>query len=146
MILYCIVFYTASASKYILRNQNILFLTEVILVWLEELKNCKNRFKSLIFCVIMMLGNHYPIILKLFGTIKGFIMYQIKQTALKSGYNFSAYDKFAYASWIEELKTRNPSHLFGPLAQYLGSDKWRVLNPCITCGFSMKCFNNMHCF
>jgi len=42
----------------------------------------------------MILSNHYPIILKLFGAIKGFIMYQIKQTVLKSGYNFSTYDKF----------------------------------------------------
>ena len=33
---YSIVFYTASASKYFLQNQNVLFLTEVILVWLEK--------------------------------------------------------------------------------------------------------------
>jgi len=31
---YSIIFYTASASKYISQNQNVLLLTEVILVWL----------------------------------------------------------------------------------------------------------------
>ena len=39
------------------------------------------------FHVITIVCNHYFIILKLFWVIKGFILYQIKQTTLKSGYN-----------------------------------------------------------
>jgi len=48
---YFIIFYTACASKCFLQNQNILFLTEVILVWLDQ-KSERNRKKSLTFCVI----------------------------------------------------------------------------------------------
>jgi len=44
-ILHCICF------KILLQNQNILFLTEVILVWLEQSKKWKNRIKSLRFFV-----------------------------------------------------------------------------------------------
>jgi len=36
------------------------------------------------------------------------------------------------------LQTRNLSLLFGPLAQYPGSDKRRVLSPCVTIG-AMQC-------
>ena len=54
---YLIVFYTASASKYFLQNQNILFLTEVILVRLEQLKSYKIRKKVNIRHVMMILGN-----------------------------------------------------------------------------------------
>ena len=82
-------FYTASASKYILENQNILFITEVILIWLEQSKKGKKSNKKFkIFCVIIILCNYSEIIL---GN-KGFILYQIKQTAIKSGYNFTAVD------------------------------------------------------
>ena len=52
------------------------------------------------------------IILKLFGLMKGFIMYQ-KQTALKSGDNFSTYDKFADTSRIEEFKIQKPLSYLG---------------------------------
>src|SRR6218665_2989573 len=38
-----------------------------------------------IFRVIIIVRNYYFIILKLSSVIKGFILYQIKQTALKSG-------------------------------------------------------------
>jgi len=38
---YSVIFHTASASKYSLYNQNILFLTEVILVSLEHSKREK---------------------------------------------------------------------------------------------------------
>jgi len=38
---YFTIFYTASASKYLLQNQNILSLTEVTLIWLEQSKNWK---------------------------------------------------------------------------------------------------------
>ena len=34
-----IIFYSASASKYLLQIQNTLFLNEVILVWLEQSKS-----------------------------------------------------------------------------------------------------------
>ena len=44
-----IIFYTASASKYFLQNQNISFLTKVILVWLERSKKWKNWIKCLRF-------------------------------------------------------------------------------------------------
>jgi len=40
--------------------------------------------------------------------IQVFILYQTKQTALKSGYNFTTYGKFTDTSWIEELQTRKP--------------------------------------
>jgi len=32
-LLYSVIFYTASVSKYFQQNRNILFLTEVILIW-----------------------------------------------------------------------------------------------------------------
>jgi len=49
------------------------------------MKNLKpKQFK--VFHVIIILRNHYFIILKLIRAIKGFILYQIKQMALKSGY------------------------------------------------------------
>jgi len=47
-----------------------------------------------IFCVIVIMRNHYINILKLFRAVKGFILYQITQTALKSGNNFTTYIKF----------------------------------------------------
>jgi len=40
--------------------------------------------------------------------IKGFILFQIKQTALKSGYKFTSYGKFMGTRQIEELKTQKP--------------------------------------
>ena len=60
--LFCwIIFYSASASKYFLQNQNISFLTEVILVCLEQSKKWKNRIKCLGFsCVIVIHCNHQP--------------------------------------------------------------------------------------
>jgi len=33
---------------------------------------------------------------------------------------------------LMNCKLDNPSLLFGPLAQYPKSDKWRVWSPCIT--------------
>src|SRR6218665_1379436 len=83
-----------------------------------------------IFCVVMILSNHYPIILKLFGPIKGSIMYQIKQTALRSGYNFQLMTNLQIPAELKNCKLEYHSLLFGPLAQYLGSDKRRVLIPC----------------
>jgi len=52
----------------------------------------------MIFRVIIILHNHYFIILKLFRAIEFFILNQIKQTALKSGYNFTTYGKFTGTS------------------------------------------------
>jgi len=100
-ILHCICF------KYFLQNQNILFLNEVIFVWLEQSKKWKKlniKFKG--FCVIIILGNHYFIILKLFRAIRDFILYQIKQMAFKSGFDFTSYGKFMDTRWIKDLKTR----------------------------------------
>jgi len=106
---YLIIFYTASASKYFLQNENILVLTEDILVWLEQSKKLKKSInKFMVFGVIIILCNHYFIILKLLWSIKFFILNQIKQTALKSGYNFTTYDKITDTSWNEELQTWKP--------------------------------------
>src|SRR6218665_4055576 len=88
--------------------------------------------KCNIFRVIVIIRSHYFIIVKLFRVIKGFILNQIKQTDIKSDYDFTIYGKFTDTSLIEELHTRKPSPLFGPLGQYLGSDKRRVLSPCAT--------------
>ena len=33
---------------------------------------------------------------------------------------------------LKNCKLENPSLLFGPVALYLGSDKRRVLSPCVT--------------
>ena len=52
----------------------------------------------MIFRVIIILLNHYFIILKLFRAIKFFILNQIKQMALNSGYNFTTYGKFMNTS------------------------------------------------
>ena len=72
----------------------------------------------------MILFNHYFITLKLFRAIKGFILYQIKQTVLKSGHKFTSYGKFTDTRCIEKIaNSNNPSLIFRPLAQYLGSDK-----------------------
>ena len=66
-----------------------LFLTEIIIAWLEQSrKRNKLNKKFKIFRVIIIVRNHYFIILKLFRVIKGFILYHIKQTSLTSGYNF----------------------------------------------------------
>jgi len=48
---YWIIFYTASASKYLLQNQNISFLTEIILVCLERSKKWKKSNKMFKFFV-----------------------------------------------------------------------------------------------
>ena len=65
--LFCwIIFYIASASKYFLQNQNISFLTEVILVWLEQSKKWKDRIKCLRFsCYRNALQSslHYSVII-----------------------------------------------------------------------------------
>ena len=132
---YSVIFYTASASKYILQNQNILFLTEVINT---HLIRTVKKFKT--FRVIMILRNHYFIILKLFQAIKFCILNQIRQTALKSSYNFTTYGKFMDTMiWCHHLIWRIANSktplVFGPLAQYLGSDKRWVLSRCVTCVF-----------
>ena len=55
-----------------------------------------------------VIRNHYFTILKLVCTIKGFTLYQIKQTALKSDYNFTTYSKFIDTNWIKELQIWKP--------------------------------------
>ena len=58
---YSIIFYTASASKYFLQNKNILFLIEIILIWLiKTMKNVKKSNKKFrIFRVTIIVHNHY---------------------------------------------------------------------------------------
>jgi len=69
-------------------------------------KKLNKKFE--IFHVIIIVRSHNFVIQKLSRAIKGFILYQIKQTVLKSGYNFTTYGIFADTSWIEELQTRKP--------------------------------------
>jgi len=59
---------------------------------MKKVKKMNKKFN--IFHVIIIVRNHYFIIQKLSSVIKGFILYQIKQTALKSDYNFTTYGKF----------------------------------------------------
>jgi len=72
----------------------------------KKVKKSNKKFK--IFSVIIILRNHWFIILKLFRVIKGFILYRIKQTTLKLDYNYTTYGKFMDISWNEELQTRKP--------------------------------------
>jgi len=65
---------------------------------IKKVEKTKKSFN--IFRVIIIVRNHHFNILKLSSFIKGFILYQIKQTALKSGYNFTTYGKFTDTSWI----------------------------------------------
>jgi len=59
-------------------------------------KKLNKKFK--IIRVNIIVRNHYFIILKLSQVIKDFILYQIKQTASKSGYNVTTYGKFTDTS------------------------------------------------
>jgi len=115
-----------TGSKYLVSNWSYTRLSRTI----KKVKKSNKKFK--ICCVILILCNYHFIILNLFWAIKGFILYQIKQTALKSGYNFSTSNKFTDTSWIEELQKQKPLSLIWSVAQYLESDKWRVLSPCVT--------------
>jgi len=74
---YRVPFYNSSASKCSLQNQ--VFLMKVIL------QKCEKRTVQNIR-VIKILSNHYLIIVQCCWTIKGHILYQIKQIASKSGY------------------------------------------------------------
>jgi len=112
---YWIIFYNESASKYLFQyriskylvsNWSYTRLIRTIKKGQKSDKKCKT------FRVIIMVHNRYFIILKLFRGINGFILYQIKQTTLKTDYKFITYGKFTNTSWIEVLQTRNPSLLF----------------------------------
>ena len=48
--------------------------------------------------------------------------------ALKLGNNFKLMANSQTPAELKNCKLENPSHLFGSLAQYLGSDKRRVLS------------------
>ena len=61
----------------------------------------------------MIFCSHHFILMKLFRVIKSSILYQINQTALKSGCNFTTYSKFTDTSWIEELQTWKPLSYLG---------------------------------
>jgi len=73
---------------------------------INKVKKSNKKFK--IFHVIIILRNHYFVILKLFRAVKGFILCQIKQTSLKSGCNFTTYSRFTDTSRVEELQTQKP--------------------------------------
>jgi len=76
-------------------------------------KKLNKKFK--IFRVIILACNHHFIILKLFLVIKVFILYQIKQTALKSGHNFTTYANSQTPAELKNCKLEYPSPLFKPL-------------------------------
>ena len=102
-ILHCICFKILfTVSKYLVSNWS---YTRLI-GRMKKVKKLNKKFQ--IFRVFIIVHNHYFLILKLFRVIKGFILYQTKQTALKSGYKFRSYDKFTDTCWIEELKTWKP--------------------------------------
>src|SRR6218665_3222435 len=86
--------------------------------------------------------NHYFFVLKLFSVLKGFILYQIKQTALILGYNFTTYGAVSRTpAELKNCKLENPSPLFRSLAQYIESDKRRVFEP-LSHNCSMLCHYN----
>jgi len=65
------------------------------------MKNVKNSIKKFMtFRVIIILCNHYFIILNFFQEIKFFIVNQIKLMGLKLGNDFTTYGKFTDTSWI----------------------------------------------
>ena len=92
---------------------------------MKTIKKVKNRIELSIYLVIIILCIHHFILLKLFSTIKSFILYHTNQTTLKSGYNFTTYHKFTDTSWIEELQTRK--RLSPIWASSSISRKWQVM-------------------
>ena len=121
IILHCIWFKILFTEKYVVSN--------CYTRWIRTIKKVKKSIKKcMIFHVIIILRDHYFIIMKLFRTIKFFILNQIglKQTALKSGYNFT---NSRTPAEFKKCKLENPSLVFWPLAQYLGNGKRRVLSP-----------------
>jgi len=123
-ILHCICFKILfTGSKYLASNWSYACLIRTI----KKVKNLNKKLMT--FCFIIILCNFHLIILNLFWAITDFILYQIKQTALKSDYTFSTYNKFI--NWIQaelkNFKLENPTLLFGLLAQYVGSDGFWAL-------------------
>jgi len=106
--------------KYLVSNGSYAHLMRTI----KKLKKSNKKFK--ICHVIIILRNHYLIILKLFQVIKGLLLFQIKQTTTLPRQNSRT------PAELRNCKLENTSLLFGPLAQYLGSDKRWVLSPCVT--------------
>ena len=102
-ILHCFCFKILfTESKYLVSNWSYTHLIRAV----KKVKKLNKKFK--IFHAIKVVHNHYYItcIMKLFWVIKGFILYQIKQTALILGYYFTTSGKFTDTSWIEELQNR----------------------------------------
>jgi len=113
---------TFTVSNYLVSNWSYSRLNRTI----KKVKKTNKTFTI----VIIIVRNHYFTILKLSSFIKGFILYQMKQAALKSGYNFTTYGKFMDTSELKNCKLENPSPLFRPLALYLWGGKRRVWAPC----------------
>jgi len=59
---------------------------------------------KLLFIILKLLF----IILKLFRAIKGFILYQIKPMALKSGNNYTTYSKFRHHLILRIATSKTP--------------------------------------
>jgi len=81
---------------------------------------CLNNPKSLLHYNKIILDN------KLLYSVSN------KANSIKIGLQLMANSRTA--AELKNCKLENPSLLFGPLAQYLGSNKRRVLNPCVTNG------------
>jgi len=74
-----------------------------------------------VFRVIIIIRNHYFIILKLFLAIQNFILYQNKTHNSKIGKQLYNLWKFTDTSWIEELQTVKP---FSPIWAFVYSLNW----------------------
>ena len=123
-------------SKYLVSNWSY----KTRLIW--TIKKVKKWLKSLWFFIIIR--NHCFIILKLFCNITGFILDQIKQTALKSGYNFTTYGKFTDTSWIEELQTRKHLSLIWAFNSISRKRQATVFEP--FCHIYIHILHSQYCF
>src|SRR6218665_1319125 len=93
------------------------------------MKKLNTKFK--IFRVVIIVRNHYFIILKLFRVIKRFILFQRKIPHQNRITTSQLMTSSRTPAEMKNCKLKTPL-LFGPLAQYLGSEKQRVLSPCVT--------------
>jgi len=124
-ILHCICFKILfTGSKYLVYNWSYTRWIGTV----KRVKKSNKKFKN--FRVIIIVLNHYFIILKLVRVIKGFILYQIKPTALKSGLQLM--ENSRTPAELKNCKLENLCLLFLPSSSISGSDIWRVLSSCVT--------------
>jgi len=126
-----IIFNNASASEYFLQNQNFFFVTEVR-TWLiiTIITSEKIWTKSLRMFMSSNDSSHHLVILldnKWLHSVSN------KSNGIKIGVYFTNQDKFTCHAELKNCKIENHSSLFWPVAQYIGSDRRRVLSPGVTC-------------